>query len=154
MSFRSPWLACLEHYNDVTWACMTLHWRHNEHDGVSNHQPHDWLLDRLFRCGAKKASKLRGTGLCAGNWPVTDEFPAQRTRNAENVFIWWRHHELKYTLTIHRTCQAGLVLRDKLFFKLLWTRFFYNISLNKCAEMLCRVLWCFHGTFCVPFVSY
>ena len=25
--------------------------------------------------------------------PVTGEFPAQRTSNAENVFIWWRHHE-------------------------------------------------------------
>ena len=27
----------------------TLQWRHNEHDGVSNHQPHDCLLDRLFK---------------------------------------------------------------------------------------------------------
>ena len=36
--------------------------------------------------------KLRVTGLCAGNSPVTGEFPAQRTSNAENVSIWWRHH--------------------------------------------------------------
>ena len=27
----------------------TLQWRHNEHDGVSNHQPHDCLLDLLFK---------------------------------------------------------------------------------------------------------
>ena len=41
----------------------------------------------------KKASKLRITGLCAGNPLVTGEFPAQRASNTENVSIWWRHHE-------------------------------------------------------------
>ena len=72
---------------------FTLHWRHNEHDGVSNHQPHDCLLNRLFGRRSKKISKLRVTGLCAGNSPGTDEFPAQMASNAENVSIWWRHHE-------------------------------------------------------------
>ena len=38
-----------------------------------------------------KTSKLRVTGLCAGNSPVTGEFPAQMASNAENVPIWWRH---------------------------------------------------------------
>ena len=47
----------------------TLHWRHNDHDGVSNHQPHGCLLNRLFRGRSKKTSKLRVTGLCAGNSP-------------------------------------------------------------------------------------
>ena len=41
---------------------------------------------------AKKISKLRVTGLCEGNSPVTGEFPAQSASNAENVSIWWRHH--------------------------------------------------------------
>ena len=41
----------------------------------------------------KKTSKLRVTGLCAGNSPVTGEFPAQMASNAENIFTWWRHHE-------------------------------------------------------------
>ena len=45
-------------------------WRYNERDGVSNHQPHDGLLSRLFRQRSKKTSKLRVTGLCAGNSPV------------------------------------------------------------------------------------
>ena len=27
---------------------ITLRWRHNELDGVSDHQPHDCLLNRLF----------------------------------------------------------------------------------------------------------
>ena len=71
-----------------------LQWRHNERDGVSNHQPHDCLLNRLFRRRSKEISKLRVTGLYAGNLPVTGEFPAQRASDAENVSIWWRHHEL------------------------------------------------------------
>ena len=44
-----------------------LQWRHNDHDGVSNHQPHCCLLNCLFRRGSKKTSKLRVTGLCVGN---------------------------------------------------------------------------------------
>ena len=41
----------------------------------------------------KKTSKLRVTRLCEGNLPVTVEFPAQMSNNAENVSIWWRHHD-------------------------------------------------------------
>ena len=43
---------------------------------------------------SKKTSKLRVTGLCEGNSPVTGEFSAQRASNVENVSIWWRHHEM------------------------------------------------------------
>ena len=71
---------------------ISLRWRHNGHDGVSNHQPHHYLLNRLFGCRSKKTSKPRVTGLCAGNSPGTGEFPAQMASNAENVSIWWRHH--------------------------------------------------------------
>ena len=35
----------------------------------------------------KKTSKFRVTGPCAGNSPVTGEFPTQRASNAENVSI-------------------------------------------------------------------
>ena len=60
-----------------------LQWRHNEHDSVSNHQPHVCLLNRLFGRRSKKTSKLCVTGLCVGNSPGTDEFPAQMASNAE-----------------------------------------------------------------------
>ena len=54
----------------VPWSAgLTLHWRHNDHDGASNHQPHGCLLNRLFRRRSKKTSKLRVTGLCVGNSP-------------------------------------------------------------------------------------
>ena len=48
---------------------LTLQWCHYDHGGVSNHQPHCCLLNRLFRRRSKKTSKLRVTGLCAGNSP-------------------------------------------------------------------------------------
>ena len=78
-----------------------LQWRHNGHDGVSNHQPHDGLLHRLFRRKSTKISKLRVTGLCAGNSPVTGEFPSQRASNAENASVWRRHHDIHdYSITL------------------------------------------------------
>ena len=70
----------------------SLQWRHNGQDTVSNHQPHDCLLNCVFRRRSEKTSKLRVTGLCAGNSPGTGEFPAQMASYAENVCIWWRHH--------------------------------------------------------------
>ena len=70
-----------------------IHWRHNGRHGVSSHQSHECLLKRLLRHTSKKTSKLRVTGFCEGNSPVTGEFPTQRSSNAENVSIWRRHHE-------------------------------------------------------------
>ena len=66
---------------------------------LSNHQPHNCLLSRLFRRRSKKTSKLHVTGLCAGNSPVTGEFPAQRASNAENVSIWWHQYERWQAIT-------------------------------------------------------
>ena len=52
------------------------------------------LFTQLFiQAQIKKTSEFRVTGLCAGNSPVTGEFPAQRASNAENVSVWWRHHD-------------------------------------------------------------
>ena len=76
----------------MPWRHYTLQWRHNQRDCVLNHQPQHCLLNRLFKAQIKETSKLRTTGLCEGNSPVTGEFPAQRASNAENVSIWWRHH--------------------------------------------------------------
>ena len=82
----------------------TLQWRHNGRGSVSNHQPHDCLLNRLFRRRSKKTPKLRVTSICAGNSPETGEFPAQMASNAENVSIWWRHHEYPVGIFLNRRC--------------------------------------------------
>ena len=92
------WSHLFSHIHECSRWCLqwkSLLWRHNGRDGVSNHQPHDCLLNRLFRRRSKKISKLRVTDLCAGNSPVTGEFLAHMTSNAENFTIWWRHHVLE-----------------------------------------------------------
>ena len=71
---------------------ISLQWGRNGRDSVSNHQLHDYLLNRLFKAQIKETSKLRVTGLWEGNSPGTGDFPAQMASNAENVSIWWRHH--------------------------------------------------------------
>ena len=49
-----------------------------------------WLFAQpIFQ--AQKTPKLRVTGLCEWNAPVTGGFPSQRASDAENVSIWWRH---------------------------------------------------------------
>ena len=69
------------------------------------HQPQDCLLKRLFGRTSKKTSKLRVTGLCEGNSPMTGELLAQRASNAENVSIWWHHHRLGYIpIIVHTLC--------------------------------------------------
>ena len=91
---KSTRKAQLKHDARGTRIIVPLRWRHNQHNGVPNHRRLDCLLGRLFKRRSKKTSKLRVTGLCEGNSPVTGEFPAQRASNAENVSIWWRHHVL------------------------------------------------------------
>ena len=76
-------VASLTHYSDVIMSAMM-------YQTTSLTIVYSW--NRLFMCRSKTTSKLRVTGLCEGNSPVTGEFPAQRAGNAENVFIWWRHH--------------------------------------------------------------
>ena len=65
----------------------------------------------------ERTSKLRVTGLCAGNSPGTGEFPAQMASDAENVSIWWRHHVLP---------GQAIVIRNKF-----WATLFENIILLK-----------------------
>ena len=91
---------CLKGDRGRVWS-IALQWRHIERDDVSNHQRLDGLLNRLLRRRSKKTSKLRVTGLCGGNSPVIGEFPSQRTSNAENVFIWWRHHGWVWSIATH-----------------------------------------------------
>ena len=91
---------------------FSLLWRHNERDGVSNHQRNHYLLNCWFGCRSKKTSKLRVTGLCLGNSPVAGEFPAQKTSYAENVSIWWRHHVTYYYIQCCRKYQGPQSIND------------------------------------------
>ena len=69
----------------------------------------------LFRSRLKKTSKLRVTGLYEGNSLVTDEFPAQRASNEENVSIWWRHHDLMEILYKMEIIERGALWSSQIF---------------------------------------
>ena len=88
---------------------ISLHWRHNEPDGGSNHQPRDCLLNCLFRYRSKKTSK-RVTGLCVENSPWTVNSPHKRpvTRKMfpfDDVIM---YHDLTICLySIEIACPVG-----------------------------------------------
>ena len=48
---------------------------------------------------SRKTSKLRVIGLCEGNPPLADEFPAQRAVTRKKMSIWWRHHVMLFFLS-------------------------------------------------------
>ena len=56
------------------------------------------LLNRLFKAQIKENIQRTRTG----------EFPAQKASNAENVSIWWRHHERIVISTAGNTRQKKL----------------------------------------------
>ena len=62
------------------YASLSLQWHHNGRDGVSHHQSLDCLLNRTFVCRPKTTSKLRVTGLCAGEYPVNSPHKRPVTR--------------------------------------------------------------------------
>ena len=91
-NYSVDWTLCTFLIYRGNLTSSSLQWRQNGRDSVSNHQPHDCFLFRLFRHRSKKTSKLCVTGLCVGISPEAGEFPAQMASYAENVSIWWRHH--------------------------------------------------------------
>ena len=82
----------------------TLQWRHNEPDGVSNHQPHDCLLNRYSGADQRKYQSSTSLAFVRGihRWPVNSPHKGPVTRkmfpfddvimNAERVSMSWRHH--------------------------------------------------------------
>ena len=86
------------------------------------------LLNRLFRRRSKK-TKVRVTGLCAGNSPGTGEFPTKRASNAENVSIWWRHDRIVLTLSTWMCMYVTPVLKR-----------IYHHALCLCCPLLSTML--------------
>ena len=64
------------------WHKVTLQWRHNERNCVSNHQPHDCLLNRLFRRRSKKNQSPASLALL-GEFTGDRWITTQRASNAE-----------------------------------------------------------------------
>ena len=81
------------HYNAITMPSQWARWRLKSPASGLFTQP-------LIQTQMKENIKLGVTDLCAGNSPVTGEFPAQMASNAGNVSVWWRHHDQTYLLSI------------------------------------------------------
>ena len=117
----------------------------------------------------KKTSKLRATGLCAGNSPVTGEFPAQMASNAENISVWWRHHgsiqhsvsNSVITLCSFQGCGENVVVVVKLCWKKyieihrLWIHsqqnsniLYYIITMIMNFDIICTILQCYCNNLC------
>ena len=79
---KQPWILrrwnCESHYNDVIMGAIE-----SQITSVT-------IVFSTVYLDTRKTSKLRVTGICAGNSPEATEFPAQM----ENISIWWRHHAL------------------------------------------------------------
>ena len=65
------------HFCDHLWRVavslgIPLQWRYNDSDGVSNHQPHDCLLNRLFKVQVKENIKA------SRHLPLRGEFTGDR----------------------------------------------------------------------------
>ena len=98
----------------------------------------------------KKTSKLRVTGLCAGNSLGTGEFPAQMASNAENVSIWWRHHAVQcqwsypegYGWTDHMNTQGTANIAKKKIKLMEWNHVHATLwdvlyAVPACGEIFC-----------------
>ena len=61
---------------------LSLQWRHNDRDGVSNYQPHDCLLNRLFRHWWKRHQSSASLAFVRGihRWPVNSPYKGPVTR--------------------------------------------------------------------------
>ena len=84
----------------------SLLWRHNGRDVVSNHQPHDCLLNRSFRRRSRKTSKLRVTGRCEG--PVNSSHKELKMFPFDDVImltIWQRYSFNDFYLEYARKCR-------------------------------------------------
>ena len=100
-----------------TWGFFSsLQWRHNGCDGS---QITDVSIVHSTICLGADQRKYRSSATLAFV-RRPGEFPAQRSSNAGNVSVWWRHHALAWTSswtitfeTPWRTCATVLMVTNK-----------------------------------------
>ena len=117
-------------------STISLQWRYNERDGISNHRRLDCLLNRLFMRRSTKTSKLCVTGICEGNSPVTGKFPAQRASDAENVSIWWRHHVCRMKESLCSMISATYVILVSSYYANIANTFLFPETNTECSASI------------------
>ena len=75
--------------------CESVQWRHNERDGVSNHQHHDCLLNHLFKGQIKKKHQSSASLTFVRRfhwWPMNSPHKGPERGKC----FWWRHHVARH----------------------------------------------------------
>ena len=78
---------------------------------ASHFTPSQLLFQQFDQDNNKETLKIHIIGHSVGglHWlPVTGEFPTQRASYAENVSIWWRHHELTW-FNLKTSCSCDTI---------------------------------------------
>ena len=94
---------------------MSLQWCHNEHNGISNHQPPNYLLNRLFRQKSKKPQSLASLVFVRGihRWPVNSPHKGPVTRKMfpfDDVIMWNIFHKIGMRFSHYALFWCGYVV--------------------------------------------
>ena len=82
----NPFIALISPGLPITWA-LYGHYSDVIMGAMASQITNLTIVYSTVYAGSKKTSKLRVTGLCVGNSPVTGKFPTQMASNAEKVSI-------------------------------------------------------------------
>ena len=152
-SFDSP---ILRQSNDC--SLSPLQWRHNELARVSNHQPHDCLLNRLFKRRSKNIKKIKEHQSSASLafvwgihwWPVNSTHKGPVTRKMspfDDVIM-----QSRYYLSASEAFLVNMNANSNLKYQTKWhalstkydrahlpwhvSKMFTLITLNQCTSLL------------------
>ena len=128
--FFNFWTTNLWNICVIIASCVALWWRHNERDTVWNHQPHDCLLNRLFRRRSRKTRNSRHKG------PVTRMTSSWKTRIVTHInkmtSIWscTRTRHLPFTRLYILLTDTRISLKQ-------WTMVFVRLAKKDLKCLLC-----------------
>ena len=114
-------------------AAISLQWRHNGRDSVSNHQPHECLLNCLFRRRFKKNQSSASLAFVRGihRWPVNSLHKGPVTRKLfpfHDVIMWTTNYTTSFRAhgKTNVSTTTNPTLTSMSFYTLAkWTRYIY-----------------------------
>ena len=141
---------------------IPLLWRYNERDGDLIHQPHDCLLNRLFRCISKKISnsaslvfvrEFTGDRWIPRTKPVTHKKLPFDDVIMHICFSLMNHHPSEHaTKMVDFPWNSQTIMNVMIFYTL------YDVILNGIYQMICAMIYCdiswkqWKGTLSIVFI--
>ena len=106
-------------------CALSLQWRNNELDGVSNYQRLDCCLLNHSLVEVQINENIKAPLHWTFWGEFTSEFPTQRASNAENVSIWWRHQV--YCCEGNNGRALVCQMANDTMYKFIWYTYIYTI---------------------------